>query len=62
MYHMYTFIVVVCEVTLYSTRIMFTLVMLMDKFDSYHFRGCNIRFEENPSNDPMLLGLLKFIL
>jgi len=61
MYRMYAFIVAL-EVTLHSTRIMFTLIILTGKSDLYHFRGCNIRFEENSSSDPMLLGLLKFIL
>ena len=44
------------------TRITFTFIMLIDMFSSCHLRNRSIRFDENPSSDPMLLGLPKFIL
>ena len=49
-------------VTLHSTRIMFTFIISIDTSDSCHLRGSSHRFDENPSSDPMLLSLLKFIL
>jgi len=51
----------VAHVTLYADNV-YWLIMLIGKSDSCHFRGCNIRSEENPSSDPMLSGLLKFTL
>jgi len=49
-------------VTLHSMRIMFTLRILIGMSDLCHFRGRNIRVDENPNSDPMLSGLIKFIL
>ena len=49
------------HVTLYADNV-FTFIMLIDMPDLCHHRSRSIRFDENPSSDPILLGLSKFIL
>jgi len=44
----------------HSIRIMFTLRIFINTFDSCHFCGSSTRFDENLNNNPILCGLMKF--
>jgi len=61
MYRVRAFAVRACD-ALHSIQITFRFIMLIDMSDSCHLRDRDIRLDENPSSDPMLLDLLKFIL
>jgi len=43
-------------ITLHSMRMMFTLMIFIDSFDSCHCRGSNTRFENSNSNSMLRFG------